>query len=100
LTFVYRLSAQCSTPPSGSSLPLRTRTRSESSESSEHDPDIQTEESKIFDSKRKAHYNEYYAVKLARKLMEKDEDEDGDDIIPSTTEEETSTEITNTMATE
>lgn len=23
-----------------------------------------------FESKRKAHYNEYYAVKLARKLME------------------------------
>lgn len=32
-----------------------------------------------FESKRKAHYNEYYAVKLARKLMEQEEDDDGED---------------------
>ena len=29
---------------------------------------------KVFESKRKAHYNEYYAVKLARKLMNAEED--------------------------
>lgn len=29
-----------------------------------------------FESKRKAHYNEYHAVKLARKLMERDEEAD------------------------
>jgi hypothetical protein len=28
---------------------------------------------KVFESKRKAHYNEYYAVKLARKLMNAEE---------------------------
>ena len=29
--------------------------------------------------KRKQHYNEYYAVKLARKLMEDDDEEDEDE---------------------
>lgn len=36
------------------------------------------EKRKIFEMKRKQHYNEYYAVKLARKLME-DDDEDEDE---------------------
>ncbi|GLH15856.1 Protein phosphatase inhibitor 2 [Gryllus bimaculatus] len=31
---------------------------------------------KVFESKRKAHYNEYYAVKLARKLMESEVEEE------------------------
>lgn len=31
---------------------------------------------KDFESKRKKHYNEFYAVKLARKLLEEEEDED------------------------
>jgi hypothetical protein len=30
----------------------------------------------FFESKRKAHYNEYFAVKLARQLMEKEGDDD------------------------
>ncbi|KAF0292189.1 Protein phosphatase inhibitor 2 [Amphibalanus amphitrite] len=30
-----------------------------------------------FEAKRKSHYNEFYAVKLARQLMEKDEAEEG-----------------------
>jgi hypothetical protein len=33
-----------------------------------------TAKRKVFESKRKAHYNEYYAVKLARKLMNAEED--------------------------
>ena len=33
-----------------------------------------TAKRKMFESKRKAHYNEYYAVKLARKLMNAEED--------------------------
>ena len=36
------------------------------------------ERRKSFESKRKAHYNEFYAVKMARQLME-DEDEDDED---------------------
>jgi len=43
------------------------------------EPEQSTEEKKVFETKRKAHYNEYYAVKLARKLMEEDEGEDEDD---------------------
>ncbi|GAB6032231.1 hypothetical protein CHUAL_010871 [Chamberlinius hualienensis] len=37
------------------------------------------EKRKFFEQKRKLHYNEFYAVKLARKLMEKEEDVDEDD---------------------
>jgi len=35
-----------------------------------------SEERKGFESKRKAHYKEYYAVKLARKLMEEEEEDE------------------------
>lgn len=47
------------------------------SEDSESEAEVEedSEEARIFESKRKAHYNEYYAVKLARKLMEEDEEE-------------------------
>lgn len=38
-----------------------------------------SEKRKIFEMKRKQHYNEYYAVKLARKLMEDDSEEDEDE---------------------
>lgn len=31
---------------------------------------------KVFKNKRTQHYNEYYAIKLARKLMEEEEDDD------------------------
>ncbi len=34
---------------------------------------------KAFESKRKAHYNEFFAAKMARKLLEEEEDEDDDE---------------------
>ncbi|XP_042226556.1 protein phosphatase inhibitor 2-like isoform X3 [Homarus americanus] len=46
------------------------------------DEDISPEERekrKIFEMKRKQHYNEFYAVKLARKLMQNDDDDDDED---------------------
>ncbi|XP_063874369.1 protein phosphatase inhibitor 2-like [Scylla paramamosain] len=50
-------------------------------ELSEEESAEEIEKRKIFEMKRKQHYNEYYAVKLARKLMEDDseEDEDGEE---------------------
>lgn len=52
-------------------------------ETSSSEEETETEEErakrKLFEHKRKTHYNEYYAVKLARKLMSADEDEDEDD---------------------
>jgi protein phosphatase inhibitor 2 len=57
---------------------MKPRSESESSDQDET-CDVDPEERKIFDAKRKAHYNEYYAVKLARKLMEEDEEGDGGD---------------------
>jgi protein phosphatase inhibitor 2 len=38
------------------------------------------ERRKSFESKRKSHYNEFYAVKMARQLMRENEDEDEDNI--------------------
>jgi len=37
------------------------------------------ERRKSFEQKRKAHYNEFYAVKMARQLMEENDDEDEDE---------------------
>jgi len=37
------------------------------------------ERRKSFESKRKAHYNEFYAVKMARQLMQDDLEDDGED---------------------
>lgn len=53
-------------------------------EESDSDDEIanETEEErakrKLFEQKRKSHYNEFYAVKLARKLMQNDDDDDED----------------------
>jgi len=49
------------------------------SDGSEGEGEEGREEKKGFETKRKAHYNEYYAVKLARKLMEEDEGEEEED---------------------
>ena len=37
------------------------------------------ERRKSFEVKRKAHYNEFYAVKMARQLMDENDDEDEDE---------------------
>ena len=47
----------------------------EEDEDGEQDPESLAKRHQ-FESKRKAHYNEYYAVKLARKLLEQEEDEE------------------------
>ncbi|XP_049807448.1 protein phosphatase inhibitor 2-like [Schistocerca nitens] len=52
---------------------------SESEEDSEDETDEMKAKRVAFESKRKAHYNEYYAVKLARKLMEQEEEVEEDD---------------------
>ncbi|KAF2882829.1 hypothetical protein ILUMI_23341 [Ignelater luminosus] len=52
------------------------------SEDEEEDEDLTPEaraKKKEFESKRKKHYNEFYAVKLARKLLEEEEDEDDEE---------------------
>ncbi|KAK7070284.1 Protein phosphatase inhibitor activity protein [Halocaridina rubra] len=65
----------------GSELP-KALIELESEEEEEEDEDLSPEEKekkKLFEMKRKKHYNEFYAVKLARKLMENDEEEDDED---------------------
>jgi PREDICTED: similar to inhibitor-2 len=54
---------------------------SESEDDDLDDEELTEEEKKRreqFESKRKLHYNEFYAVKLARKLLEEEEEEDED----------------------
>lgn len=55
-------------------------------EDEDSDSGLSEEQIKIkreFEQKRKKHYNEFYAVKLARKLLEEEDDEEDDDA-PST----------------
>lgn len=57
----------------------RLKVAAEASSSSSEEDELETEEQKSkrheFEKRRKAHYNEYQAVQLARKLMEEDEEE-------------------------
>lgn len=46
------------------------------SDEDEEDAPVDKEKRKSFEFKRKAHYNEFMAVKLARQLMENEEEED------------------------
>ena len=73
--FVYRISAEGHKGP-------RPRRISEPS-ADEEDLALLTPEErerrKSFEQKRKAHYNEFYAVKMARQLMDENDDEDEDD---------------------
>ena len=41
---------------------------------------------KKFENKRKAHYNEFQAIKLARQLMEQEEDDDDEEEDNTTTD--------------
>ena len=74
-TFVYRISAEGHKGP-------RPRRISEPS-ADEEDLALLTPEErerrKSFEQKRKAHYNEFYAVKMARQLMDENDDEDEDE---------------------
>ncbi|KAG8232354.1 hypothetical protein J437_LFUL008822 [Ladona fulva] len=68
----------------GANLPPKILMPEEIDEEDEEEEDEELDEEErekrmIFDAKRKAHYNEFHAVKLARKLMERDEDEDEED---------------------
>lgn len=49
------------------------------SESEDEETPEQRAQRKAFEQKRKAHYNEFYAAKMARKLMKDEEDEDDED---------------------
>lgn len=54
----------------------------DSDEGDDSDEELTPEQRAIkreFENKRKKHYNEFYAVKLARKLLEEEEDDDEDD---------------------
>ena len=73
--FFYRISAEGHKGP-------RPRRISEPS-ADEEDLALLTPEErerrKSFEQKRKAHYNEFYAVKMARQLMDENDDEDEDE---------------------
>lgn len=58
------------------------------SEPDEEETPEQRAARKAFESKRKAHYNEFFAAKMARKLLEEDEDEDEDEDREKKTDEE------------
>jgi protein phosphatase inhibitor 2 len=56
---------------------LKSAEEESSGEEADDDPEAIAKR-QLFESKRKAHYNEYYAVKLARKLLEEEEEEEDD----------------------
>lgn len=63
----------------GSELPKALIEPEPEEESEEEISPEEREKRKLFEMKRKKHYNEFYAVKLARKLMQNDDDEDEDE---------------------
>ncbi|XP_037801464.1 protein phosphatase inhibitor 2-like [Penaeus monodon] len=60
----------------GSELPKALIEPEPEEESEEEISPEEREKRKLFEMKRKKHYNEFYAVKLARKLMQNDDDDD------------------------
>lgn len=62
-------------PPKGLTHSSDEEEDSEDEEEEEETPERRAQR-QHFESKRKAHYNEYYAVKLARKLMESEVEEE------------------------
>ncbi|XP_063598167.1 protein phosphatase inhibitor 2-like [Penaeus indicus] len=63
----------------GSELPKALIEPEPEEESEEEISPEEREKRKLFEMKRKKHYNEFYAVKLARKLMQNDDDDDEED---------------------
>lgn len=60
--------------------PAKVLEESDDDEEEDEDADLTQEEKALkhdFEMKRKAHYNEFYAVKLARKLLEEEDEDDG-----------------------
>lgn len=56
--------------------PLKVLESESESEEDESETPEERAKRKMFESKRKAHYNEYHAIKLARKLIEAGEDDE------------------------
>ncbi|CAH0382710.1 unnamed protein product [Bemisia tabaci] len=73
----------------GSTVPAKVLRRcSEDESSDEEETEEQKAHRKMFDSKRKAHYNEFIQAKMARQRMEEeDEDEEDEDNNQKTNEE-------------
>ncbi|XP_071450122.1 protein phosphatase inhibitor 2-like [Hetaerina americana] len=67
----------------GANMPPKIMMQEEIDEEEEEEEEELDEEERakriLFDIKRKAHYNEFHAIKLARKLMERDESEEDED---------------------
>lgn len=67
--------------------PLKVLESESESEEDESETPEERAKRKLFESKRKAHYNEYHAIKLARKLIEAGEEEEDPEAEGETSEE-------------
>uniref|UniRef100_A0A2M4BXW2 Protein phosphatase inhibitor 2 n=1 Tax=Anopheles marajoara TaxID=58244 RepID=A0A2M4BXW2_9DIPT len=75
----------------------RTESFSEEEESEEEEEELSEEQKKRkleFERRRKLHYNEFEAVKAARKLIEEEEDDDDDDDDDNGDDKETTSGVT------